>query len=170
LKSWVSFCKTTQQNIPEDYHLHKAVPVCLMMLHSMNISCYSAVTLKIFIEVVTARSVVKFVTNITHEQEYCHCSNRIGEVYSLEYTGIPKAFFTYTPHHIGHCCSNVIEDHCCILDHSFTNVIPGHFCTTVCSNNGTLGSHCCTTVVSKNVDGPIRCFSLVIELAKHLKV
>jgi hypothetical protein len=31
---------------------------------------------------------------------------RIGKMYSLEYTDIPKVFFTPLP--VGHCCTNVI--------------------------------------------------------------
>jgi hypothetical protein len=43
--------------------------------------------------------------------------NRTEDVYSLENTDIPKAFFM--PHHVCHCCT----------------VIQGRCCTTVCSNN-----------------------------------
>jgi hypothetical protein len=32
---------------------------------------------------------------------------------SLEYTDIPKVFFT--PHNVGHCCTNVIRGYCRIL-------------------------------------------------------
>jgi hypothetical protein len=53
--------------------------------------------------------------------------NKIGKVYSLEYTNIPKVFFT--PHHVGRCCNNAIRGHCC---------------STMRYNNE-LGSHCCTT-------------------------
>jgi hypothetical protein len=57
--------------------------------------------------------------------------NKIGKVYSLEYTGIPKMFFT--PHHASDC---------------YTNVMQGHCCTTMCSM--TLG-HSCTTVATRMV-------------------
>jgi hypothetical protein len=33
-------------------------------------------------------------------------NNKIGKVYSLEHTEIPKVFFT--PHHVGCCCTDVI--------------------------------------------------------------
>jgi hypothetical protein len=35
--------------------------------------------------------------------------NKIEKMYSLEYNDIPKVFLT--PHHVGNCCTNVIQDH-----------------------------------------------------------
>jgi hypothetical protein len=37
--------------------------------------------------------------------------NKIEKVCSLQYTDIPKAFLT--PHHVGHCCTNVTGGPCC---------------------------------------------------------
>jgi hypothetical protein len=81
--------------------------------------------------------------------------NKIGKENSLEYTDIPKVFFT--PHLVGHCCTDVTQGDCCALGHScinvawscamvhsYRNVIWGH-CATVCSNNY-LSSHCCATM------------------------
>jgi hypothetical protein len=39
----------------------------------------------------------------------------------LEYADIPKVFFT--PHHVGHCCTNVVPGHCCTTM-SFNNDLP----------------------------------------------
>jgi hypothetical protein len=55
-------------------------------------------------------------------------TNKIGDVYSVEHTDIPKVFFS--PHHEGHCCTNAIRDHCC-------TVIWVYCCPAVCSNNET---------------------------------
>jgi hypothetical protein len=49
--------------------------------------------------------------------------NKIRKVYSLEYTNIPKVFFT--PHHVCRWCTYVIRRHCCVLGHSCI-VIPSH--------------------------------------------
>jgi hypothetical protein len=49
---------------------------------------------------------------------------KIGNVYSSEYTHIPKVFFT--SRYIRRCCTDVIRGHCCVLGYSCTNVIPGH--------------------------------------------
>jgi hypothetical protein len=98
-------------------------------------------------------------------------NNEIGKVYSLENTDISEVFFM--PHHVGHCCTNVIHDHCYALGHSCTVIwghccasgnsfigviwvlcymlyflIWGNCCATVCSNSD-LSSHCCT-VCSNN--------------------
>jgi hypothetical protein len=64
-------------------------------------------------------------------------SDKIGNVYSLEHTDIPKVSFT--THHVGHCCPYAIRWHCCALGHSCTNAIRGHCCTTMCSNHGYKG-------------------------------
>jgi hypothetical protein len=87
-------------------------------------------------------------------------TNNTGKVYSSEYTEIPKVFFT--PHHAGHCCTNVIPGHC------FASM---HF-------NNEVGSHCCATVTlvmrvdyatDRHKDGPIRSSSLTLERQEHLK-
>jgi hypothetical protein len=49
--------------------------------------------------------------------------NKIGKVYSLEYTDIPKVFFM--PHRVGHCCTDMIWLQCCTLGQ----------CATMCYNN-----------------------------------
>jgi hypothetical protein len=79
---------------------------------------------------------------------------KIGKVYFLECTDIPKVFFTQ--HRVGLCGTNVIWGHCCTLGHSCTDVIQGHCYATVYSNSdpsshyctavGTKGFHCCTTM------------------------
>jgi hypothetical protein len=48
------------------------------------------------------------------------------EVCSLEYSDIPNVFFT--PHHVGHCCINVIRGHCCAAGKSYTNAIGDQCC------------------------------------------
>jgi hypothetical protein len=53
--------------------------------------------------------------------------------WKLEYTSIPKAFFT--PHHVGRSCIHVIPVHCCVPFHSCTNVSPNICCATMSSNN-----------------------------------
>jgi hypothetical protein len=83
---------------------------------------------------------------------------KIGKVYSLEYNDIPKVFFT--PNHVVHCCTNVIQGHGCASGNSCTNVIRDHCCTITCLNNALY--HCCATVSSNNdprscrVDCPCR--------------
>jgi hypothetical protein len=52
--------------------------------------------------------------------------NKIGKVFSMECIDIPKVFFM--PHHVGHCCTDVIQGHCCSLGQSCTNVFWGHCC------------------------------------------
>jgi hypothetical protein len=42
--------------------------------------------------------------------------NKIGKVFSLEFTDIAKVFFM--PHHVGHCCTNVIKGQCCSTTYS----------------------------------------------------
>jgi hypothetical protein len=98
---------------------------------------------------------------------------KIGKVYSLEYTDIPKLFFMSL--HVGHCCTSVIQCYCYSLSHSCTSVVWGHCCclgysfnvtrshccslshfstdvirsdcwSTMCSHND-LSSHCCTTII-----------------------
>lgn len=61
---------------------------------------------------------------------------KIGNVHSLEYADIPKESFT--SHNIGHCCTNVIRDHCW---------------TAMCANNGlkllvTVAFQCVLTMTS----------------------
>jgi hypothetical protein len=48
-------------------------------------------------------------------------SKKIGKMYSLEYTDIPKAFFM--PYHTGCCFTNAIQGHCYVLGYSWTNAI-----------------------------------------------
>jgi hypothetical protein len=57
-----------------------------------------------------------------------------GLLYSSEYTDIPQVFFT--PHQIGHCCTNANRGHCCALGHSWICVRRGRCCATACFNNG----------------------------------
>jgi hypothetical protein len=42
--------------------------------------------------------------------------DKIGKVYSLEYTDIPQELFML--HHACHCCTNMIWGHCCASGHS----------------------------------------------------
>jgi hypothetical protein len=49
--------------------------------------------------------------------------NKFEKVSSLEYSDIPKVFFT--PNHVHHYCT-VIRGYCWALGHSYTNVIRGH--------------------------------------------
>jgi hypothetical protein len=42
-------------------------------------------------------------------KRFIDLSNKIGKMYSLEYTVIPKGFFT--PHHVGRSCTNVTLGH-----------------------------------------------------------
>jgi hypothetical protein len=109
-----------------------------------------------------------------------HCTtqwfNKIGNVYSLEYTDIQKVFFT--PHHVGRCCTNLIRGHCCILGHSCTSFIPCHCCPS--SNNwpkvvlALMRSE--VPLLRKtprgrhtDMDGPIRCSSLTLEREENWK-
>jgi hypothetical protein len=80
--------------------------------------------------------------------------NKFGKMYSLEYTDIPKAFFT--PHHWrwrqkgdqeSNKFYNCIKGNSGILGHCCTNVIRGHeiIVETVWDNND-LGLHCCNSV------------------------
>jgi hypothetical protein len=59
--------------------------------------------------------------------------DKIGNVYSLEYTDISKVFFM--SQHVGHRCINVIRGHCCALGHSCTDGVRDHYCTTLCCKN-----------------------------------
>jgi hypothetical protein len=54
--------------------------------------------------------------------------NQVWKLYSLEYTDIPKVFFT--PHHVGYCGNNVIPGHRCTC---VPTVTLGHCCATMCS-------------------------------------
>jgi hypothetical protein len=70
-------------------------------------------------------------------------TSKIGKVRSLEYTDIPKVFFT--PHHVGCCC---------------TNVIPGQLC-----NNENPWKDKQT-----DMDRPITCSLLMLEHEEQLKI
>jgi hypothetical protein len=74
--------------------------------------------------------------------------NKTGKVYSLDYTDISEVFFT--PHYVGHCCTNVIWGQCHALYHSCTNVIHSHCCALGRCYNNVMWSHCVTTVRSNN--------------------
>jgi hypothetical protein len=112
----------------------------------------------------------------------------------LEYTDIPKVFFTPQSYYPGHCCTDVIRAHCCAtkcfnndlgfhfcatisLGHSWTNIIRGHCCITTCSNNY-LGSHCRATMTPGHAaclllgkrdrhDALLKCSSVTLE-REHL--
>jgi hypothetical protein len=65
-------------------------------------------------------------------------NNKIGKVYSLEYTDIPKVFFT--PHHVGPCCTNVIRGHCCVQ--IILSLMLSQAIVTQCLPTITLGCSC----------------------------
>jgi hypothetical protein len=81
--------------------------------------------------------------------------NKIGKVYPLKCTNIPKVFFML--HHVGHCYTNAIRGHCLAtmsLGRCCTNVIWGHCCNQplfplLCNmfQQWDHGSHCCTTMI-----------------------
>jgi hypothetical protein len=92
----------------------------------------------------------------SYKRNYLHCNNKIGRLYSFEYTDTAEALFK--PNHEGHrWITNVIRDHCCALGHSFT-VIRGNCCATMRYNwaSGTIVSqqwalmtHCWATMYLK---------------------
>jgi hypothetical protein len=63
--------------------------------------------------------------------------SKIGKACSVENADIAKVF--YMPHHVDHCCTDVIRGYCCFLGHSCTNVMPGHCVSTTYCNNGISG-------------------------------
>jgi hypothetical protein len=76
----------------------------------------------------------------SYKRNYLHCNNKIGRLYSFEYTDTPEVLFK--PNHEGHrWITNVIRDHCCALGHSFT-MIRGNCCATMRYNwaSGTIVS------------------------------
>jgi hypothetical protein len=107
--------------------------------------------------------------NIVQRVKYRLLLNKIEKAYSLEHTDIPKAFFT--PHHLGHCLTNAIRGHCCVLGHSCT-VIPGHCCATVFFNNDlktSLFFFYEKRDRQTDMEEPIECSSLKLEREEHLK-
>jgi hypothetical protein len=124
----------------------------------------------------------------------CRCFvillNKIGKVYSLEYTDIPKVFFT--PHHVGHCSTKTIRCNCCTLGYSCTYVIRSQCCSLGHSCTNAIRCNRCATMVSlptverqrppvmrvahlvdktrqSDMEGSIRCSSLKLEREEHLK-
>jgi hypothetical protein len=86
-------------------------------------------------------------------------ANNIGEAYSLEYTDIPKVFLA--PHHLRHCCTNVIRGYCC---------------ATMCSNNDMFSvmqiahpRRKTTTDRQTVMDGTVSSSSLTLEREEHLE-
>jgi hypothetical protein len=65
--------------------------------------------------------------------------NKIGKFYSLEYTDIPEVSFT--AHHVGQCCTNVIQGYCCSTLWSNTGVTIINILFAVLSNS-IFGSEC----------------------------
>jgi hypothetical protein len=102
--------------------------------------------------------------------------NKIKKVYSLEYTNIPKAFFT--PRHLGRCCTSVIPTHYCVLSHSYAYFIQARCCVSYHSCTNVNPKYCCTTMGFNNgvgscgqkgrYDQPIRCYSITIGRKEHL--
>lgn len=66
-------------------------------------------------------------------------NKKITQMYSLEYTGMSK--ISQRPHHVRHCCNNMIPGHFFVLVHCCT-VTSGHCCAEMCSDNGML-NNCC---------------------------
>lgn len=75
---------------------------------------------------------------------YRGSENKVGRMYSLEYTDVPKVFLM--PHLVGYCSTNVIVEHQRAVTVSMgycINMIRGHCCA--CSD---LGSNCFATSLS----------------------
>jgi hypothetical protein len=110
---------------------------------------------------------------------------KVTQVYFLEYTDIPEVLFT--PHHVGHCCTNVIRLHLPLRSFSHSCDPSSLLRDSVFLQWGAQ-SHCCATVTRghagclrrrKNatdiavdrrtdVDGPARCSSLTLEREEHV--
>jgi hypothetical protein len=83
-------------------------------------------------------------------------------VYSLEYTEIPKVFFT--PHYVGRH-TDVIGGHCSVAGHFYTNVIPGHCCVLGRACGNVIPNHC-WAIMSSNNDP--RLYFLQCYIMSHL--
>jgi hypothetical protein len=84
-----------------------------------------------------------------HHHDWCsnYKDYKIGKVSSSDYTDIPNVFFK--PYHVGHCCTNVNQGHCCAVGYSCTNMIRRTSSYAPIRSNKELSSHCCATVLNK---------------------
>jgi hypothetical protein len=96
--------------------------------------------------------------------------NKLWQVYSLEYTDIPKVLFM--PHHVSYCCTNVIQGQCCNVPsltfcHCHTNVIRSH-CPTRANNS--LRSNCCTITLGHFLTNSVwtNCCTTMFQLWPNL--
>jgi hypothetical protein len=83
--------------------------------------------------------------------------SKAEKMYSLENTDIPKVFLT--PHHVGHCCSNMVRGHCCaaMLQRLLLFAL-------LCSSSDL--PCCCALLCEKrnrHGDGSIGCSSVTLE-------